>query len=908
MAVMSDTMALDAARAAIGEARAGVPSVVDIVADAGFGKTRMLRNLRDDLDGFEVFRAFGEPEAPSSPFQTVVELLGSPVPPDMLNPFSATRLLTDAVDAARDARPVAFVVDDLQWCDPDSVRTIAALLRRAAGDRLLLVAAHRPLPATFPEWDRMLRDVEGRSIELASLDVEQIGALIGARSAASPDGLAEALRQHTGGNPLYTVSLLGSHSVEELTDMARDGGLPAPERLAVELESRLAAMSADAAALLQTLAVLGDEWTLLDMAARVGDVEDAADAARILSREGLIRTRGTGRLTEVRIFHSVLRAAVYDATPTARRRRLHGAAAARATDRRTQLAHRVAARADVDDALAAELADLARTQHEAHRYRDAARSYQLAATCASDADGQRRMQDEATIERLLALDPEAARAELTTGDPVDRLIVAMSMVNLGEWRRAAEALAPLDEAALADLPPRTAFRILATRARAGTGGGLSAAAVLADVAAAQRLAEPDAALSMPLRHAYAQSALTRISDEELWQLSAGDRPREELALSPEGRTALSWRGIVFGSNGYVRDAIGDLSLVTAMDAAGSGDYVEGTLRALLGLSYFLGGDFARASVNIELARSHGLADTLPLVLGVSGLGTLLGADEAATRADEELARHLLIRNPHDGPLMVADVTGILVEALTGTPESRRTWIRRRMSELSPPEQDRRSGRTHLWLSMQGIAAGWDGRPGDALAWADRLERRTHAPEWQAPMVRMLRTRATAADVDRTDVFVELARGGFPSVPVFAMLAARDAAASAVRHERPDAAAVRDFAASVIAPLEHYGARVTMPAPEPSGVDDDGDADAGEALGEPFAMLSDRERAVAALVIDGMSYAQIAQELYVTRSTVSFHLSRCYAKTGTHSRHELAQLARLNRRRPGTAGARSSSRV
>jgi hypothetical protein len=36
---------------------------------------------------------------------------------------------------------------------------------------------------------------------------------------------------------------------------------------------------------------------------------------------------------------------------------------------------------------------------------------------------------------------------------------------------------------------------------------------------------------------------------------------------------------------------------------------------------------------------------------------------------------------------------------------------------------------------------------------------------------------------------------------------------------------------------------------------------------------------------------VARELYVTRSTVAFHLSNAYAKTGTTSRHELVQLVR-----------------
>jgi DNA-binding CsgD family transcriptional regulator len=41
----------------------------------------------------------------------------------------------------------------------------------------------------------------------------------------------------------------------------------------------------------------------------------------------------------------------------------------------------------------------------------------------------------------------------------------------------------------------------------------------------------------------------------------------------------------------------------------------------------------------------------------------------------------------------------------------------------------------------------------------------------------------------------------------------------------------------------------------------------------------------------MSYQQIGRELFITRSTVGFHLSRIYAKTATSTRHELVELIR-----------------
>ena len=56
-------------------------------------------------------------------------------------------------------------------------------------------------------------------------------------------------------------------------------------------------------------------------------------------------------------------------------------------------------------------------------------------------------------------------------------------------------------------------------------------------------------------------------------------------------------------------------------------------------------------------------------------------------------------------------------------------------------------------------------------------------------------------------------------------------------------------------------------------------------------LSDRERDVVALVTSGMSYTQIARTLFITQSTVSYHLGRIYAKANVKSRHQLTELAR-----------------
>ena len=121
-------------------------------------------------------------------------------------------------------------------------------------------------------------------------------------------------------------------------------------------------------------------------------------------------------------------------------------------------------------------------------------------------------------------------------------------------------------------------------------------------------------------------------------------------------------------------------------------------------------------------------------------------------------------------------------------------------------------------------------------------------------------------------FAAVARAGLPGLDSFTGLLWADGAS-----ETSDPG-VRAEAEAALARLGAGRYAATL-LPESSVPDD------------PLVPLSGREREVATLLVEGLSYAQIAKELYVTRSTVSFHLTRVYAKTGTSSRHEFVQLLR-----------------
>jgi DNA-binding CsgD family transcriptional regulator len=63
-------------------------------------------------------------------------------------------------------------------------------------------------------------------------------------------------------------------------------------------------------------------------------------------------------------------------------------------------------------------------------------------------------------------------------------------------------------------------------------------------------------------------------------------------------------------------------------------------------------------------------------------------------------------------------------------------------------------------------------------------------------------------------------------------------------------------------------------------------------GTRLAVLTERERAVAALVAEGHSNREVATALYLSARTVEAHPTRVYAKLGLSSRSELAsQVAR-----------------
>jgi DNA-binding CsgD family transcriptional regulator len=878
-------------RAAIADARAGTLRVLALEGDAGFGKTHALRRIVAELDGFTVRRAFGETESADAAYAILSELTGAIIDPADTNPLSALRLLTRTVDELQHDGPLALVVDDLQWADTESTSVLARFARRSLGDRVLIVTASRPAGAHV-EWERMLDALPAQRVQLDGISEDEAGLLIREGGGSAPPELARALVEHTGGNPLHIRALLSEHEPDELLRLARADRLPAPLQLAAQFEARIGAFSPDAARLLAALAVFGDTWTPLRVVARIDGIADAAAAARVLRSEGLVRVRGADLDLRLRIFHSVIRAAVYDTLSAELRTALHRQAAGLALDEGARLRHRSAiALAEPDPALVDDLVAFAGRRHDERHHLEAARSLATAADLSPDAASRHELAVQSWIESLLGGDvesvpPDARRAD--AADPLQRMVAAMAALGEADFHTAAAAMTSLDPARIAALPDRDRFRIAATAAWSLFRSGMPAARTL-EYAIAADGALPDPAFLLWLEIPRTQAHASQQGEQEFWATAGRGLDRTELARTPPGRARLAWRGAVLNMGGFMRESLPDLTLVVSLIGDGSLDFSDGIFHAALVFAHVNTGDLARAAVALEVARTG----SSHVVTIAETIAMLFGADADVDGAWRVLGdvRQELLRYPNAMDRMTLELTEVTALLLDGTPEQRRAWQARDLADFGDPGDLDFASPPPLWMAHAGLAADWGADPGDAIRWADRLRALEIAPDWRDTVVRWLRARAaSSAGVDTTTELLELARTGVPSVPLLGVELVIDAAERARRHHRPDAEALGKAAARLRREFGRPGAPTALTAPTldataPNAVPVPDPAD------DPFGMLTERERAVAALVVDGMSYAQIAKELYVTRSTVGFHLSNCYAKTGTRTRHELAQLAR-----------------
>ena len=412
--------------------RAGRSAALVLVGEPGIGKTSLLRYARRAADGLQLLHVVGaESEQQMShaglhrlllPHLDRVGRLPGPqraaldaafgrisgaVPDRFLVGLGTLTLLADV--AAE--RPVLCLVDDAQWLDSESLETLAFVGRRLHVDGIgLLVALRREAAA----GTTALRGLPTETVRgLSPADSRSL--LARAVTGRLDERVADEVAAETGGNPLAVLAMAEELTEEQLAGRAE---LPLPLPVDSQMERWFLTQVDDlppATQLLVLLAALAppdDPPTLWRAAAQLGLTP--ADCEPALAR-GIL---SIGR--EIAFRHPLVRSAVHAGATGADRRRAHAALAAAspphdAPERRAW--HLGAATEGTDAAVAADLEKAGESLRERGGY--AAWAAFLARSAELTPDPVRRAGRlvGATRAHLYAGNPEQAQVMLDRAAP-----------------------------------------------------------------------------------------------------------------------------------------------------------------------------------------------------------------------------------------------------------------------------------------------------------------------------------------------------------------------------------------------------------------------------------------------------------------------------------------------------------
>jgi predicted ATPase/DNA-binding SARP family transcriptional activator len=234
-------------------------------------------------------------------------------------------------------QPLLLLIDDLQWCDQETLEWLHFLLRFDSMARLLVVGCareeepppHHPLHTFLLHLRNTMRVTE---IPLEPLDAAETAKLASqvAKRELDLDSVMH-LYHETGGYPLFVVEMvragLGRVPASPLeTDRTHrqpplDDARTLPPRVHAVLAGRLLQLSASARGFVELAATIGREFTL-DLLITVGkaDADSAVRALDELWHKRIVREHGANSYD---FTHDKLREVAYGEISAPQRRMLH---------------------------------------------------------------------------------------------------------------------------------------------------------------------------------------------------------------------------------------------------------------------------------------------------------------------------------------------------------------------------------------------------------------------------------------------------------------------------------------------------------------------------------------------------------------------------------------------------------
>ena len=894
----------------------GAGGVALVEGEPGIGKTRLLDELSREAEarGLLVRRGAAEELEQDRPFGPVVDALGAPDTMPLLGdrsrPGIDARFMTqdafvDLVERLIGVGPMVLAIDDLHWADRATLATLWALARRAGDMGLLLVLAFRPAPRSR-ELARVIegcQELGAQHLRLGPIDDDALGALaVDVVGAVPGPALLDALAGSRG-NPFLAIEMLGA--------LASDGGLVETEN-GVELESsalpavmrdnllrRLTGLSEATRHVLSVAAVLGGTGRLGEIAALLGISAGAAGVAVAEgARAGLLEPSG-----EVVAFrHELIREALYQDLPESVRAGWH-----------REAAHQLEGHAD--PAVVARHLVLGSTLEDADALDRLARS--AAAIVASDPDASAELLQRALE---LALD-EGSQSEFGVARAQALLIAG----------RAEEAAAQANAVLTAAASPRVIAQAQMARGKASFHQGRPTDAVdgfaaaratgaLDDVEAAHAMGREAASLVWVFEH-----------DRALEQADRALAEGRRLGILGVQVEALAVRCAV-----HAFRAEFDAAITAGRAAVDLADEDPSALRrtphVFLGLALLHGDQLEEASRIVELGRRH--SSELGQVVVLRSYQVMLTRiawcagrwDDAILEADTatRLAEDFGVRF---GWATTEAIKG-LIQFHRGDPAGAQASFERH-PRAARGRGDASGAELHVLLDALLLdAAGRREEAVDTLLQALRIDQgleMNSARLWQGPTcVRFALSLDRAGDArevadDLDDIARRAGTASARSAAAYARgLVERDpellgeAIAQAAAAQRPleqlealealgvlheeggrrDDAIARFQEAMALAEglAATHDTRRLSSALRDLGVRSGSRSPRRQAVGG-WESLTETELAVARLVGDGLRNAEIAEQLFVSRRTVEWHVSRLYSKLHAANRVALANAVR-----------------